>query len=187
MKKWKAFIASILTATVLLVGVPLGASAQENLNYSIFDLPKSGQLKQGDRGENVKILQRALNQVVAAKLVADGVYGQKTKNAVLKFQQTSKDLKVTGVYDRSTHDALSKKINSSNFSNTVLKEGSRGEAVKTLQKALNDLGYGLKADGHYGAQTKAAVIKFQKQHSELKADGIFGAKTRILLDKVLHD
>ena len=94
--------------------------------------------------EKTKILQRALNQVVSAKLVADGVYGQKTKNAVLKFQQTSKDLKDTGVYDRSTHDALSKKINSSNFSNTVLKEGSRGEAVKTLQKSLNDLGYGLK-------------------------------------------
>ena len=36
-------------------------------------------------------------------------------------------------------------------------------------------------------KTKAAVIKFQKQHPELKADGIFGAKTRILLDKVLHD
>ena len=33
-------------------------------------------------------------------------------------------------------------------------------------------------------KTKAAVIKFQKQHPELKADGIFGAKTRILLDKV---
>ena len=65
----------------------------------------------------------------------------------------------------------------------MLKEGSRGEAVKTLQKALNDLGYGLKADGHYGAQTKAAVIKFQKQHSELKADGIFGAKTRVLILK----
>ena len=106
-----------------MVGVPLGASAQENLNYSIFDLPKSGQLKQGDRGENVKILQRALNQVVSAKLVADGVYGQKTKNAVLKFQQTSKDLKDTGIYDRSTDDALSKKINSANFANTVLKEG----------------------------------------------------------------
>ena len=69
----------------------------------------------------------------------------------------------------------------------MLKEGSRGEAVKTLQKALNDLGYGLTADGHYGLKTKAAVIKFQKQHPELKADGIFGAKTRILLDKVLHD
>ena len=98
-----------------MVGVPLGASAQENFELLIFDLPKSGQLKQGDRGENVKILQRALNQVVSAKLVADGVYGQKTKNAVLKFQQTSKDLKDTGIYDRSTHDALSKKINSANF------------------------------------------------------------------------
>ena len=161
MKKWKAFIASILTASVLLVGVPLGVSAQENLNYSIFDLPKSGQLKQGDRGENVKILQRALNQVVTTKLVADGVYGQKTKNAVLKFQQTSKDLKDTGIYDRSTHDALSKKINSANFTNAVLKEGNRGEAVNTLQKALNDLGYGLKVDGHYGSKQRLLSSNFK--------------------------
>ena len=93
------------------------------------------------------------------------MYGQKTKNSVLKFQQTSKELKATGIYDRSTHDALSKKINSANFSNTALKEGSRGEAVKTLQKALNDLGYGLKVDGHYGAQTKAAVYQISKTTS----------------------
>ena len=123
MKKWKAFIASILTASVLFVGVPLEVSAQENLNYSIFDLPKSGQLKQGDRGENVKILQRALNQVVSAKLVADGVYGQKTKNSVLKFQQTSKELKATGIYDRSTHDACIKENQFSQFFKHCVKRG----------------------------------------------------------------
>ena len=187
LKKWKAITASILTASVLFMGVPSETSAQENLNYSIFELPKSGYLNQGARGENVKILQRALNKVVSAGLAVDGVYGAKTKNAVLKFQKTSKSLKDTGIYDRNTHKALSEKINSFGFSNVVLKEGSRGEAVRTLQKGLNNLGYGLTVDGSFGPKTKAAVIKFQKRYPELTPNGIFDAKTKNLLDKVLHD
>ncbi|USK58298.1 peptidoglycan-binding domain-containing protein [Peribacillus asahii] len=187
MKKWKAMTASILAASVLFMGVPLETSAQETIDYSIFELPKSGYLKQGDRGENVKILQRALNEVVSAGLAVDGVYGAKTKNAVLKFQKTSKSLKDTGVYDRKTHEALSEKVNSYGFAKVVLKEGSRGEAVRILQKGLNELGYGLKVDGHFGPKTKAAVIKFQKRYPELTPNGIFDKKTRNLLDKVLHD
>ena len=96
-------------------------------------------------------------------------------------------MKDTGIYDRSTHEALSKEINSFGFENVVLKEGSRGEAVRTLQKGLNQLGYSLKVDGHLGPKTKAAVIKFQKQYPELTPNGIFDTKTRNLLDKVLHD
>lgn len=187
MKKWKAFAAAIVTAFVLLAGGPFETSAKEILNYSIFDLPKSGYLKKGDRGENVKILQRALNETVSSNLVVDGIYGPRTKSAVLKFQKTSKDLKDTGIYDGGTHEALSKIINSFNFANLELKEGSRGEAVRTLQKALNDLGNGLKVDGHFGPKTKSAVIKFQKQHAELTPNGIFDSETRNLLDKVLHD
>ena len=187
LKKWQSFVASVVTASVLFMGVPPQISAQENLHYEIFELPKSGYLKQGARGENVKILQRALNQVFSSGLTVDGVYGKKTKDAVLKFQKTSKNLKVTGIYDRSTHEALSEKINSFGFSKTVLKQGSRGEAVRTLQEGLNHLGYGLKVDGVFGSKTKSAVIKFQKRYPELTPNGIFDSKTRILLDKVLHD
>ena len=84
------------------------------------------------------------------------MYGQKTKNSVLKFEQNVKRIESRReIMNSSTHDALSNRINSANFSNTALKEDRNGESVKTLQKALNDLGYGLKVDGHYGAQTKA--------------------------------
>ena len=53
----------------------------------------------------------------------------------------------------------------------VYKIGSRGEAVKQIQKAL-----GLKADGIFGKSTAAAVTKFQKENG-LFADGVVGKKT----------
>lgn len=63
---------------------------------------------------------------------------------------------------------------SSNKPNFVssLKFGSRGEAVKYIQKKL-----GVKpVSGYFGELTKAAVIKFQKKKG-LVADGIVGPVT----------
>ena len=59
----------------------------------------------------------------------------------------------------------------------VLKNGSKGDNVRALQVLLNAYGYscGL-ADGAFGANTLAAVKKFQ-QKNKLSADGIVGAKT----------
>lgn len=59
----------------------------------------------------------------------------------------------------------------------VLKQGSTGTLVKTMQQRLIKWGY-LKgtADGIFGAKTKAAVILFQKRNG-LVADGIVGTKT----------
>ena len=59
----------------------------------------------------------------------------------------------------------------------VLKQGSTGTLVKTMQTRLIKWGY-LKgtADGIFGAKTKAAVIAFQKKNG-LTADGIVGTKT----------
>ena len=59
----------------------------------------------------------------------------------------------------------------------VLKQGSTGATVKTMQTKLINWGYlSGKADGIFGAKTKAAVIKFQKNNG-LTADGIVGTKT----------
>lgn len=54
---------------------------------------------------------------------------------------------------------------------TTIKLGSKGEDVKTLQKALN-----LTADGIFGPKTEAAVKSFQTKNG-LGADGIVGPKT----------
>lgn len=53
----------------------------------------------------------------------------------------------------------------------VLKYGSRGEDVKTLQSLL-----GIKADGIFGVGTRQAVMNFQKAN-KLIVDGIAGAQT----------
>ena len=59
----------------------------------------------------------------------------------------------------------------------TLKQGSRGDLVKTVQQKLIKWGY-LKgsADGIFGTKTKAAVIAFQKKNG-LTADGIVGTRT----------
>lgn len=66
----------------------------------------------------------------------------------------------------------------------VLKLGSKGEEVRKLQERLSTIGYTPgKADGSFGANTKAAVAAFQKD-AGLSADGIVGAKTWAALDAI---
>lgn len=54
---------------------------------------------------------------------------------------------------------------------TILKKGSKGEAVKTLQEFLN-----ITIDGDFGNNTEAAVKEFQSKNG-LVVDGIVGQKT----------
>ncbi len=66
----------------------------------------------------------------------------------------------------------------------VLRTGSRGEDVKTLQGRLHDLGYYTdEIDGQFGGATKAAVIDFQKANG-LEADGMVGSETKTVLFSV---
>ena len=59
----------------------------------------------------------------------------------------------------------------------VLKNGSRGDEVKEVQRRLKLWGYyNGSVDGVFGAATKAAVIAFQKKNG-LTADGVVGSAT----------
>jgi hypothetical protein len=62
---------------------------------------------------------------------------------------------------------------------STIRKGSKGEDVKYCQEVLSRLGYDIGksgADGIFGAQTRAAVIAFQKDHG-LTADGVVGPMT----------
>lgn len=62
---------------------------------------------------------------------------------------------------------------------TLVRQGSRGEAVKKLQQLLNDtvaLDSKLSVDGIFGPGTAKAVKAFQKK-SNLSVDGVVGSNT----------
>ena len=59
----------------------------------------------------------------------------------------------------------------------ILKNGSRGDSVKSWQTLLNYWGYSCgNADGIFGAKTVEATKKFQREYG-LEADGVVGSVT----------
>ena len=68
---------------------------------------------------------------------------------------------------------------------TNLKKGAKGEAVKTMQTMLIACGYscgGTGADGDFGKNTDAALRAFQKDN-DLTVDGIYGPASKVALEK----
>lgn len=73
----------------------------------------------------------------------------------------------------------------SNSSSSVLKKGSKGEAVKTLQRNLNTaINAGLSVDGDFGSGTDKAVRNFQSKYG-LSVDGAAGPATQKKLAEVI--
>ena len=182
-----------LTALVLAVSLCASALALD-----------SGTLKYGSRGDAVRKLQQALIDQGYLKGSADGVFGNKTENAVRAFQKAKK-LKVDGLAGKKTQELLygssgskttstsgSTSSSSASSSSTTSSSGDgslfggnyttirlkdEGARVKTLQSALIRLNYlSGKADGKFGSKTLDAVALFQKENG-LSVDGLAGKKT----------
>jgi N-acetylmuramoyl-L-alanine amidase len=66
----------------------------------------------------------------------------------------------------------------------VIRPGDRGDAVAALQKSLSDYGYGLEADGEYGATTREVVTAFQRHFRPERVDGIADPSTRGTLQEL---
>ena len=60
--------------------------------------------------------------------------------------------------------------------NPFLRQGSKGDAVRTMQQRLRDLGYSVSVDGNFGPGTNAAVIACQQKNG-LTGDGVVGPRT----------
>ncbi|MBX7191081.1 MAG: peptidoglycan-binding protein [Sandaracinaceae bacterium] len=63
----------------------------------------------------------------------------------------------------------------------LLKNGSKGDAVKALQTKLVQLGFELEADGHFGPMTEKNVRELQRVFG-YTIDGIVGEGTQKLID-----
>ncbi len=157
-------------------------------------------LRNGSTGEYVRLLQERLSVLGYYEGGVDGHYGSGTLRAVVTFQQFH-NLSADGVAGKKTQEMLYSN-NAKTYAqakptpaptpkptatpkpgqtdaavNTLLKNGSRGDAVKKLQKRLVELGYLTVADGVYGPKTYNAVRSFQKKNG-LSADGVAGSMTQ---------
>lgn len=146
-------------------------------------------LRSGDSGEDVRTVQRRLQELSYYTGTLDGKYGSGTVAAVKLFQQRN-GLTADGKAGTKTYAVLFSQSAIANaatsttpttptFSGpyTNLTIGSTGEAVTSLQTALLNLKYTVSVTGTYDATTRAAVVAFQ-QRNGLTADGIAGKKTQ---------
>lgn len=62
-------------------------------------------LKQGNIGMEVYTLQRDLNYAIDAKLATDGIFGPKTKQALINFQ-TKHNLMIDGIYGPQSYNKM---------------------------------------------------------------------------------
>jgi peptidoglycan hydrolase-like protein with peptidoglycan-binding domain len=128
-------------------------------------------LHKGSRGNAVRALQVAL-----AIKPYDGEFGPITLKAVKAFQ-TSRHLHATGVVDAATWAQVQKVAYPLlPYRTVVLKQGSKGTAVKVLQQQLK-----IEVDGIFGPQTAAAVKAFQRS-VHLASTGVVAVKTWIAIE-----
>jgi hypothetical protein len=116
-------------------------------------------LRNGNKGDTVKLVQNYLNLLGYNCGEADGDFGAKTQKAVIKYQKAMK-LEADGIIGPMTMQSLYISLGTVTF---LLKKSIFYNAqVVALQNLLNMLGYNCgKADGYYGDNTITGVTKFQ--------------------------
>jgi peptidoglycan hydrolase-like protein with peptidoglycan-binding domain len=141
------------------------------------DYPK---LEVGNSGACVTRLQKLLNQR-GYTVPETGNFGEKTKQAVISFQQKS-ELAPSGIVDATTWKLLDKISPTPTPSKPVLKEGDQNESVARLQRCLSPRYINFVPTGYFGSQTTDAVKKFQRDN-ELLANGVVNEQTRVAVER----
>jgi peptidoglycan hydrolase-like protein with peptidoglycan-binding domain len=129
-------------------------------------------LERGSEGPDVKDLQEALIELDFKPGKPDGVFGVYTDSAVRSFQ-TWAQLLADGIVGPKTWE----KLDLADTGEPTLRDGSKGVAVRGLQRILLSLGYDVEEiDGRFGPKTESGVKKFQEA-SGLDVDGVVGPLT----------
>lgn len=69
----------------------------------------------------------------------------------------------------------------------VLQKTNQGEAVKSLQKVLNTIGYSLPVDGKFDTNTTWAITDFQMQQESMPVTGVYNDATNQALKKAVEN
>jgi peptidoglycan hydrolase-like protein with peptidoglycan-binding domain len=134
-------------------------------------------LRQGPNSTWPRVTVRSAQYLLRARgasLTVDGVFGSRTRAAVVAFQR-SRGLVVDGVIGAQTWRSLI----------ITVRLGSRGDAVRAVQDQVNFRnlrdGHTLNVDGIFGPATRRAVIGLQQgfatEISGFSVDGIVGPQT----------
>lgn len=141
-------------------------------------------LKSGMSGSDVRDLQNRLNAAGFNCGTADGIFGSKTKNALIAFQKAV-GISADGIYGSNSRTKL---LAYKKSTSTVKKSGS--DTVRKAQSFANSfVGAKISADGIYGSNTKRAMVKVLQKclnsdyGSHLSVDGIYGKNTDALVSK----
>ncbi len=153
------------------------------------DLTKAGFPTQGTDGKFGQNTEDALKRYQTSRgLEADGIAGQTTLKAIKENQPAQQQQPTTGeptqpstgtvtpTQPAPTPTTPTASTQSGAMSDSMLKQGEKGEDVRKLQEALNKNGAKLETDGNFGPATKAAVETYQRSNN-LDVDGVAGAKT----------
>ncbi len=130
-------------------------------------------VRYGDSKDQVTKIQQELFNKGYLSVSPTGYYGWMTEAAVIGFQKDN-GLIADGIAGQNTQSKLFETA----AADALLRLGSSGSDVTSLQNKLHNLGYldYKGATGYFGEVTKTAVVRFQKNNG-LAADGIAGPET----------
>lgn len=159
-----------------------GASIKNNSgNKNNSNNNSSTLLKVGSRGAAVQDIQKKLVALGynVGSTGADGVFGNATKNAVIKFQGEH-SLNKDGIVGQLTLTTLNKE-----YGNKTTPSLAKKNYILNAQTHINNFcGVNLLIDGIYGAESKKGIVK-SLQHAlnldynvKLSEDGILGLKSK---------
>ena len=148
------------TLTALYKGASAINGANNTAQYQLIDPKNPHTLFYGCTGSRVKSLQRALKAAGVYKGAIDGVFGDLTRDAVIKYQR-KKGLSADGLAGPKTLNSLKRSTGVSISSGFVLSRGSKGYTVLGLKRYLARQGYWVPSGDVFDAELEQIVRRWQ--------------------------